>query len=65
MLQYCKNIYEAVRKVSEIFQELFAMCGTICNGNIYNVCSKHYKSNVAAIFIFHCNIAVIALLNIH
>ena len=46
MLQYCKNIYEDVRKVSEILQE---PC---------NVGSKHYKWNVAAIFIFHCNIAV-------
>ena len=46
MLQYCKNIYKAVRKVSEILQEP------------YNVRSKHYKWNVAAIFIFHCNIAV-------
>ena len=31
ILQYCKNIYEAVRKVSEILQE---PC---------NVRSKHYK----------------------
>ena len=46
MLQYCKNIYKAVRKVSEIFQE---PC---------NVRQKHYKGNFAAIFIFHCNIAV-------
>ena len=46
MLQYCKNIYKAVRKVSEILQEP------------YNVRSKDYKWNVAAIFIFHCNIAV-------
>ena len=45
-LQYCKNIYKAVRKVSEILQ---GPC---------NVRSKHYKWNVAAIFIFHCNIAV-------
>ena len=46
MLQYCKNIYKAVRKVSEILQKP------------YNVLSKHYKLNVAAIFIFHWNIAV-------
>ena len=39
MLEYCKNIYEAVRKVQ-------------ISG------SKHYKWNVAAILIFHCNIAV-------
>ena len=45
MLQYCKNILKAVRKVSEILQE---PC---------NVRFKHYKRNVAAIFIFHCNIA--------
>ena len=36
MLQYCKNIYKAVRKVSEIVQE---PC---------NVRSKHYKWNVTA-----------------
>ena len=47
MLQYCKNIYKAVRKVSEILQK---PC---------NVRSKHYKWNVAAIFIFHCNIAIV------
>ena len=46
MLRYCKNIYKAVRKVSAILQKL-------CN-----VRSKHYKWNVAAIFIFHCNIAL-------
>ena len=46
MLQYCKNDYKAVRKVSEILQKP-------CNGH-----SKHYKWNVAAIFIFHCNIVV-------
>ena len=46
MVQYCKNIYKAARKVSEILQE---PC---------NVRSKHYKWNVAAIFIFHYNIAV-------
>ena len=45
MLQYCKNIYKAVRKVSEILQE---PC---------DVRSKHYKWNVAAIFVFYCNIA--------
>ena len=44
MLQYCKNIYKAVRKISEILQE---PC---------NVRSKRHKWNVAAIFIFHCNI---------
>ena len=44
ILQYCKNIYKAVRKVSEILQEP-------CNVRL-----KHYKWNVAAIF--HCNIAV-------
>ena len=46
ILQYCKNIYKVVRKVSEILQEP------------RNVCSKHYKWNVAPILIFHCNIAV-------
>ena len=46
MLQYCKNLYKAVRKVSEILQE---RC---------NIRSKHYKWNVAAIFIFYYNIAV-------
>ena len=46
MLQYCKNIYKAVRKVFEILQE---PC---------NVRSEHYKWNVATIFIFHYNIAV-------
>ena len=46
MLQYLKNIYKAIRKFSEILK---APC---------NVRSKHYKWNVAAIFIFHCNIAV-------
>ena len=44
--QYCKNIYKAVSKVSKILQE---PC---------NVRSKHYKCNVAAILIFHFNIAV-------
>ena len=46
ILQYCKNIYKAVRKVSEILQELS------------NVRSKHYKWNISAILIFHFNIAV-------
>ena len=46
ILQYCKNIYKVVRKVSEILQE---PC---------NVHSKHYKWNVAAILIFRCNIAI-------
>ena len=46
ILQYCKNIYKAVRKVSEILQEP------------RNVRSKHYKWNVAAILIFYCNTAV-------
>ena len=45
MLEYCKNIYKAVRKVSEILQEP-------CNVRL-----KH-KWNVPAIFIFHYNIAV-------
>ena len=52
MLQYCKNIYKAVRKVSEILQE---PC---------NVRSKHYKWNVAAICILHCNIAVMCGLSL-
>ena len=46
ILQYCKNIYKAVRKVSKLLQE---PC---------NVCSKRYKWNIAAILIFHFNIAV-------
>ena len=46
MLQYCKNIYKAVGKLSEILQE---PC---------NVRSRHYKWNVATIFIFHRSIAV-------
>ena len=46
ILQYCKNIYKAVKKVSKILQE---PC---------NVRSKHYKCNVAAILIFYFNIAV-------
>ena len=45
ILQYCKNIYKAVGKVSKILQE---PC---------NVRSKHYKCDVAAILIFHFNIA--------
>ena len=45
-MQYCKNIYKAVRKVYKILQE---PC---------NVRSKHYKWNIAAI-LYHCNIAVI------
>ena len=40
------KIYKAVRKVSKILQE---SC---------NVRSKHYKWNIAAILIFHFNIAV-------
>ena len=44
-LQYYKNIYKAVRKISEILQE---PC---------NIHSKHYKWNFAAI-LFHCNIPV-------
>ena len=40
------NIYKADRKVSKILQEP------------YNVRSKHYECNVAAILIFHFNIAV-------
>ena len=47
ILQYCKNIHKAVRKVSEILQE---PC---------NVRSKHYKWHFSAILIFHCNIAII------
>ena len=46
ILQCCKNIYKAVRMVSKIFQE---PC---------NVRSKYYKWNIAAILIFHFNIAV-------
>ena len=46
ILQYCKNIYKAGRNVSEILQEP-------CKDR-----SKQYKWNVAAIFIFHCHIAV-------
>ena len=46
-MQYYKNIYKAVRKVSEILQE---PC---------NVRSKNYKSNVGASLIFHCNIATV------
>ena len=46
ILQYSKNIYKAVRKVSKILQE---PC---------NVRSKHYKWNIAAMLIFHFNIAV-------
>ena len=46
MLQYCKNIYKAVGKFSKTSQKP------------RNVRSKHYKWNLAAIFIFHCNIAV-------
>ena len=45
-MQYCKNIYKAVRKVSKILQE---PC---------NVRSKHYTWNIAVILIFHFNIAV-------
>ena len=45
-LKSCKNIYKAVRKVSKILQK---PC---------NVRSKHYKWNIAAILIFHFNIAV-------
>ena len=52
MLQYCKNIYKAVKKVSEKLQE---PC---------NVRSKHYKWNIAAIFIFHCNIAIMCGLSL-
>ena len=46
ILQYCKNIYKAVRKVFKILQE---PC---------NLRSKHYKWNTPAILIFHFNIAV-------
>ena len=45
-MQYCKNIYKAIRKVSKILQEPCI------------VRSKHYKLNIAAILIFHFNIAV-------
>ena len=44
ILQYCKNIYKAVRTVHEISQ---GPC---------NVRSKLYEWNVAATLIFHCNI---------
>ena len=46
IMQYCKNIYKDVRKVSKILRE---PC---------NVRSKHYKWNIAATLIFHFNIAV-------
>ena len=46
ILQYCKNIFEAIRKISKILQEP-------CNVRL-----KHYKWNIAAILIFHFNIAV-------
>ena len=44
VLQYCKNIYKAVRKVYKILQE---SC---------NVRSKYYEWNIAAILILHFNI---------
>ena len=46
ILQYCKNIYKTVRKVSKILQEP-------CNDRL-----KHYKCNVGEILIFHFNIPV-------
>ena len=46
MLQYCKIIYKAFRKVSKILQEP-------CNVRL-----KHYKWNIDAILIFHFHIAV-------
>ena len=45
-ISYFRNIYKAVRKLSEILQE---PC---------NVRSKHYKCNIAEILIFHFNIDV-------
>ena len=47
MLQYCKNMHKAVRKVSEILQEP-------CKVRL-----KYYKWNITAILIFHFNIDVI------